>query len=183
VQRLLEATKETFLTRGFAGTTVDAIAQAAGVSRATFYTYFESTREALIALGSGAVDKANTMVQELRSLPTHPTKEDLDGFVQKFFTVLDETGSFAVAWSQAANHDTQLRALGVREHLRLSEQIGQVLGELRQADFEDPTAQGFLLQCAVERAWFFCRLCDDPQLTRRIQRQIAKDLFAVMSSP
>jgi hypothetical protein len=37
VSRLPGATKTVFLTRGFAGTTVDEITKLAGVSRSTFY--------------------------------------------------------------------------------------------------------------------------------------------------
>jgi hypothetical protein len=44
--------REVFLTRGYAGTTVDEIARIADVSRASFYAYFPSKREVLLALGA-----------------------------------------------------------------------------------------------------------------------------------
>ncbi|WP_295799406.1 TetR/AcrR family transcriptional regulator [uncultured Microbulbifer sp.] len=45
-QAILEAAKELFLTRGFAGTNMDAVASAAGVSKLTVYNHF-SDKETL----------------------------------------------------------------------------------------------------------------------------------------
>jgi AcrR family transcriptional regulator len=47
-EALLDAAMEVFATQGFAGATVDAIAQAAGMSKAGFYWHFES-KEAIFA--------------------------------------------------------------------------------------------------------------------------------------
>src|SRR5262249_6642212 len=113
VAKLLEATKSGFLTRGFAGTSVDEIAQGAGVSRATFYTYFPGKREALIALGTSAVELGNSSTRALRALPRNPSQDDFLGFIKQFFEHLDSTGPFSIAWSQAAHHDAELRDLGL----------------------------------------------------------------------
>jgi TetR/AcrR family transcriptional regulator len=182
VAKLLEATKTVFLTRGFAGTTVDEIAQVAGVSRPTFYTYFPSKREALLALGSRSVDDANSMLKMLQELPPNPTQEDLEAFVVRFFEVLDESGSFSVAWSQAAYHDAELRRLGVKQHLRLSSKIGETLGQLRGKPFDEPVAQGFLLLCGIERAWAYCLLVDDPALTSAVRSELAANLRAILTA-
>jgi TetR/AcrR family transcriptional regulator len=182
VAKLLEATKTVFLGRGFDGTTVDEITQVAGVSRASFYTYFPSKREALLALGSRSVRNANSMLRALRALPRHPAVDDVHRWVQEFFAVLDETGSFSVAWSQAAFRDAELRSLGLQEHLRLSEAIGHALGDLRAQPFDEPVAQGFLLQCQIERAWSYCALYGDPALTAVVQRELAANLCAVLAA-
>ena len=47
---LVAAAKAQFLERGYEETTVERIADAASVSRPTFYTYFRSKREALEAV-------------------------------------------------------------------------------------------------------------------------------------
>ena len=49
INRIIEATRDVFLTRGYSGTTIDEIARLADVSRASFYTYFPSKRDVLIA--------------------------------------------------------------------------------------------------------------------------------------
>ena len=95
------------------------------MSRASFYTYFPSKREALLALGAQAVDGADAMLRELQSLPRDPTTDDLVVFVRHYFGTLDEIGSFSLALGQASHHDAELRTLGVKAHRRLSRAIGR----------------------------------------------------------
>jgi TetR/AcrR family transcriptional regulator len=181
VTRLLNATKVVFLSRGYDGTSVDEITREAGVARATFYTYFPSKRDALIALAQEARASASAMISTLQALPPEPTVDDLHGFVRRFFETLDEVGSFAIAWNQASRHDDELRAIGVEAMLTFSARIGHSLGKLRGRPFDDPTAQGFLLQGQIERAWSFCLLVDDPALTAAIQRELAANLAAILA--
>ncbi|MGI5157638.1 helix-turn-helix domain-containing protein [Microbispora sp. CA-102843] len=48
--RILQAAKVLYAERGVTGTTADDLAEAAGVSRATFFNYFRSKDEVLTAL-------------------------------------------------------------------------------------------------------------------------------------
>src|SRR5918911_3653660 len=47
---ILEAALQAFATKGFNDTTVDAVAQAAGVAKGTVYLYFDSKEHLLLAL-------------------------------------------------------------------------------------------------------------------------------------
>ena len=42
---ILESSRRLFLERGYAGTPINAITEACGISRAAFYTYFKDKRE------------------------------------------------------------------------------------------------------------------------------------------
>jgi len=67
-QRLIRAAVELWTERGFeqgvASTTVEEIAQAAGVTKGTFYFHFSRKEEILLALGFGTAEVANNEVQK-----------------------------------------------------------------------------------------------------------------------
>ncbi|WP_459959875.1 TetR/AcrR family transcriptional regulator, partial [Mycobacterium avium] len=48
---ILDASRRLFLERGYAGTPINAITEACGISRAGFYTYFKDKREIFNVLG------------------------------------------------------------------------------------------------------------------------------------
>ncbi|MEN8374911.1 MAG: TetR/AcrR family transcriptional regulator [Gemmatimonadota bacterium] len=61
---LLEAALELFERDGFAGTTVDAIAERAGVSRATYFNYYETKEGVLIAYYRGVLEGELNRLEE-----------------------------------------------------------------------------------------------------------------------
>ena len=70
-QRVLETARTLFVTRGYAGTTLEAIAAAAGVSPKTVSAAFGSKRRVLAALVSPAAvgDRYQQLVGQLRTEP------------------------------------------------------------------------------------------------------------------
>jgi AcrR family transcriptional regulator len=62
IEQVIEAAKRLFLDRGFAATSMDAIAKRAAVSKATLYAYFPSKR---ILFGSLIETECQSMNQEL----------------------------------------------------------------------------------------------------------------------
>lgn len=68
LERIAEAGLRLFLANGYEGTTLDAIAAAAGISRRTFFAYFRSKEEVLIASQGSGFSQAlrQTMLEERR---------------------------------------------------------------------------------------------------------------------
>src|SRR5262245_38183370 len=93
IARILDATREVFLTRGYAGTTVDEISRVADISRASFYTYFPSKREVLLAVGADAADRGDAMIEKLSEYVGR--RAQLKVWVDEYFDLLDVYGSFA----------------------------------------------------------------------------------------
>jgi AcrR family transcriptional regulator len=71
---LLDAGLELFGTKGYAATTVDDIASAAGTTRVTFYAYFPSRSELMRALID---EQLNERLERIRSAHRGSTAEDL----------------------------------------------------------------------------------------------------------
>lgn len=73
VEHLLEATARILVTRGWAGTTTNHIAQRAGVSIGTLYEYFPSKEALVTALARRHLDEAEARLTSLvTSLQTRP---------------------------------------------------------------------------------------------------------------
>ena len=67
LQRIAETGLQLFLAKGYEQTTLDAIAEAAGISRRTFFYYFKSKEEILLAWQSGIGEAIRAAILEERS--------------------------------------------------------------------------------------------------------------------
>jgi AcrR family transcriptional regulator len=180
--QILEATKSIFLTHGYAGTTVDEIARVAGISRGSFYTYFPSKRDVLLALGAESAHAGHVMIDYLKEINRPITDAALEDFVHKAFVVYDEQASFIFAWTQAAHQDKEIRVAGMKGHLHVCAALGRALGELRGEPFEQPAAQGLALFSQLERSWSYCQLYADRTLQSAVQRAVAHNLGDILNS-
>lgn len=156
IARIIDATRTVFLTRGYAGTTIDEIARAADVSRASFYTYFESKREVLLAIGTKAADDTMEVINRLPELGT--TRAGLTRWVGEYFDLLDVHGSFSFAWTQAAHDDPDIRTMGMKGHLRLCRHLGENLAATAGRVAEQPEVSGLVAAGALERSWNYWQL-------------------------
>ncbi|GGJ41944.1 TetR/AcrR family transcriptional regulator [Streptomyces brasiliensis] len=86
---LLDSGLELFKSKGYAATTVDDIATAAGTTRVTFYAYFPSRSELMKALID---ERLNEALQRVRSPEHGSTAKDLVA------TVADGTPEAITAW-------------------------------------------------------------------------------------
>jgi AcrR family transcriptional regulator len=77
---ILDAGLEMFRTKGYAATTVDDIATAAGTTRVTFYAYFPSRSDLMRALID---EQLNERLQRIRSANHGSTAEDLVAAVRE----------------------------------------------------------------------------------------------------
>ena len=182
VALILAATKEIFLTHGYAGTTVDEITRVAGISRASFYTYFPSKRDVLLALGAESAHAAATLVDYVHAIKSPWKPPDIEEFVRKSFVVFDEHASFGFAWTQAAHQDEEIRIAGMKRHLQVCGGMGRALGSLRGEPFDDPTAQGVIIFSMLERSWSYCQLYTGKLDEVSVHKEIAQVLQALLRS-
>ena len=74
---ILDASRHLFRIKGYAGTTVDEIARVAGISRGSFYTYFPSKRDVLLASGANSLSAAKAVLASLTELGIDFEEDDL----------------------------------------------------------------------------------------------------------
>ena len=106
-----------FLAKGYHGLRIDDIAEAAGVSRASFYTYFPSKRDLLLALGQQTFLATEHALDEMDALEPTWTCDRADDLVRIYMKLLEDHGAFILVWSQATYGDNELAAAGVRARL------------------------------------------------------------------
>jgi AcrR family transcriptional regulator len=183
IASILDATRQLLLVRGYAGATIDEITRLAGVSRASFYTYFPSKRDVLLTLGADSASAATVVIRALSDLPRDWTLADLEAWVHQYFEFLDDQGSFVFAWTQAAHEDEEIRVAGMRRHLSLCRSMGQVLADLGDVPVDDPLELGLLVFSMIERSWAYCQLYEgtvDPEV---VHRAIARMIQAAVRRP
>ncbi len=177
---ILDASREIFLKRGYAGTTIDEIAKAAGVSRASFYTYFPSKRDVLLAVGTRSASDASAAFTRLGQI--EPSLAALTDWVREFFVLLDTHGAFAFAWTQAAGEDSRIREAGMRTHLDLCRRLGMSLQALGEVAIPDPTVLGLAATSTLERGWDYSRLYAGSIDRPAMEGQIARILWGSIRS-
>jgi AcrR family transcriptional regulator len=178
IAAILDATRQIFLVRGYAGTTIDDITRVAGVSRASFYTYFASKRVALMALGAHSLTQAMEMTQSLAEISPDWDVEDLTHRVEQYFNLLEEHGSFVFAWTQAAQEDEEFRRAGERGHLELCRRLGMALASLGGRPAEVPVETGLLVVAMLERVWAYSKLYAETLDKEALQRATVRMLAA-----
>jgi AcrR family transcriptional regulator len=176
IARILDATREVFLTHGYAGTTIDEIAKAAGISRGSFYTYFPTKRDVLLAVGAHSAAEADALVDDLALI--EPSLAGMAEWVDRYYDGLESHGAFAFAWTQAARHDEEIRLAGLKGHLRLCEHLGRTLGQLGGQTIDDPVALGLASFSMFERAWDYCHLYGDRVDENAVRASIARSLWS-----
>lgn len=159
MERIVEATRNVFLSHGYSGTTIDEITRVAGVSRASFYTYFPTKRDVLLAVGAHAASESVTMIERL--VPIGCTLAGMTEWVTEYFEFCDMYGSFAFAWTQAAQEDEKIRTAGMKRHLSICRKFGKVLEQSAGSRSPDSTALGITAFSTLERTWNYGQLYAD----------------------
>ncbi len=181
IASIIKATREVFLTRGYSGTTIDEIARLADVSRASFYTYFPSKREVLLAVGAHAASEAERMIEKL---PDHlGSRAALRAWVSEYFDLLDIHGSFAFAWTQAAHEDEEIRVAGMRRHLKDCKMLATQLVASTGKQIADPTPLGVVAFSILERSWNYGQLYAGAVDRRGLIIQAANGLWGLARQP
>ena len=87
LHRIAEQGLKLFLTNGYEATTLDAIAEAAGISRRTFFYYFKSKEEILLAWQDGGFNetlRAAVLEQSTKQSPLNAVKSALLELTTRF---------------------------------------------------------------------------------------------------
>jgi len=157
-QRILEAALQLFETQGVETTTIDAIAEAADVSRGTFFNYFPTKESLLSAIAA----------EELRDLQRRKSVADNDSAVARIYSLMHTLMTDSLAFLHVTRYillDAMLHptaAASPSAHLdailRPLVQQAQAQGEIR-ADLDPAAVAGALV--GVYLGAFFRLIADD----------------------
>ncbi|QLL10114.1 TetR/AcrR family transcriptional regulator [Mycobacterium vicinigordonae] len=148
---ILSASRRLFLERGYAGTPINAITEACGISRAGFYTYFKDKREIFNELGKNAYHDAMAVIAEWSDADVAFGVDEIRDWVAHYFDYMDRHGAFVMASDQSAPDDEGFRLSRNRMVSRASWKLGQVVAA---RGVHSPDVIGVTIMGLLDRAWF-----------------------------
>jgi AcrR family transcriptional regulator len=147
---ILDAGRRLFLERGYAGTPINAITEACGISRAGFYTYFKDKREIFNELGKSAYHEALTVIAEWADADEPFGPADISAWIGHYFDYMDHHGAFVLASAQSAPDDDAFRMSRNRMVTRASWKLGQAIAG---DGAHSPDVIGVAVMGLLDRAW------------------------------
>ncbi len=147
---ILDASRQLFLQRGYAGTPINAITEACGISRAGFYTYFRDKQEVFAVLGESAYRDVMAVLSRLDALARPFDLSQLRAWIGEYFEFMDRHGAFVLAAWHSAPDDESFRRSRNRTVTRSSFKLGQAIvgpGE------HSPEVVGVAVLGLLDRAW------------------------------
>ena len=148
---ILEASRKLFLERGYAGTPINAITEACGISRAGFYTYFEDKRKVFNLLGETVYHDVLAVIAKWETFSASYGLAEVSGWVTDYFEFLDRHGAFLMAAGHSAPDDENFKR--ARDHMmtRSSWKLGQAIDRHGR---HSPETVGVTVTGLLERAWY-----------------------------
>jgi AcrR family transcriptional regulator len=147
---ILDASRRLFLERGYAGTPINAITEACGISRAGFYTYFKDKREIFNVLGKAAYREVLAVIAEWADAEAPFGPADIESWVGHYFDYMDHHGAFVLASVHSAPDDEEFRTSRNRMVTRASWRLGQAIGG---DGAHSPDVVGVTVMGMLDRAW------------------------------
>jgi AcrR family transcriptional regulator len=148
---ILDASRRLFLERGYAGTPINAITEACGISRAGFYTYFKDKREIFNVLGNHAYRDALAVITEWAEAVEPFGPADVQAWVGHYFDYMDHHGAFVLASAHSAPDDDEFRNSRNRMVTRASWKLGQAMAG---DGAHSPEVIGVAVMGLLDRAWY-----------------------------
>jgi TetR/AcrR family transcriptional regulator len=177
-QSILDASRELFLDRGYAGTRINNITDACGISRAGFYTYFSDKREVFILIGESAYRVVVEVVRLWERMPEPCTRADVEGWVREYFAFMDVHGAFIFASAHSAPSDEESRATSRRTHMRVASLLGTGMRRGRTGPTGSAEAAGLATMAMLDHSWFNCRVRRLPVEEEDMVHTVASMIFA-----
>src|SRR5690625_2823191 len=147
---ILDASRRLFLERGYSGTSINAITEECGISRAGFYTYFKDKREIFNVLGNTAYQEILAVIAEWADAQEPFGQAEIQCWVGHYFDYMDHHGAFVLASAHSAPDDDAFHHSRNRMVTRASWKLGQAIAGngLHSPDVIGVAAMGLL-----DRAW------------------------------
>ena len=155
---ILDAAKQLFLERGYAGTRIENITDLAGISKAGFYTYFPSKRDVFLTLGEHIYRDISEVIDAFAEVPDPATREGIERWVARHWAFMEQSGAFILVAVNTGPSDPELREVAHAVQLRAARHLGRQLLARQAEPRRDGTALGLAVLAMLERFWFFPRV-------------------------
>jgi TetR/AcrR family transcriptional repressor of nem operon len=190
--KLLDAARDVIRAKGYAGSTVDDICAAAGVTKGSFFHYFDSKE----ALGIAAVERFGAMAATLFGNAPYRAKSDprdrVLGYVD--FRIALLTGEIPLYTCLIGT--TVQEAYASHPNLRLacdrtlSEHVAELTSDLAAAKARyapqeswDPESVGYFMQCVLQGAFIFAKAKQNADIATASLGHLRNYLVSLLGHP
>lgn len=180
-EAILDASRQLFLERGYAGTRINNITDACGISRAGFYTYFKDKRAVVNELGKTAYVEMLALASAWDNMPAVLGLEDIVDWVRRYFAYMDTHGAFIFSASQSSPDDEDFRAEARRLQMRIAFLIGVAIRSRQASRTSAPEALGLAVFALLDRSWFFLQVQQLPVAAEDIVMSCARLVLGVVN--
>ena len=180
-QQILDEARELFLERGFAGTRIEHIAKACGLTRGALYAYFGSKLDVFVTLGTTTYKKHMALVSRLSRITAPGSRAELRAWARNYFDFMEEHGAFMLAAGHGGPTDAAFREQVRELTLKVAERLGQHLRRLGATSAGSDAALGLVAMAALERSWYFVRGMNLPVSSDEALDTITEVLYLVIS--
>jgi TetR/AcrR family transcriptional repressor of nem operon len=190
--KLLDAARDVIRAKGYAGSSVDDICAAAGVTKGSFFHYFDSKE----ALGIAAVERFGAMAATLFGNAPYRAKSDprdrVLGYVD--FRIALLTGEIPLYTCLIGT--TVQEAYASHPNLRLacdrmlSEHVAELTSDLAAAKARyapqaswDPESVGYFMQCVLQGAFIFAKAKQNAEIATASLGHLRNYLVSLLGHP
>ena len=138
-QKLLDAARLAFNTHGYADTTVDHIIQLAGVSRGSFYTYFESKVHIFRHLAAVIDERVANDVVGFERSSGNDLVANLRISTANYLALVRSNADLYRLVEQAASNDESIRVARLASHRRHVARVARRIRKWQSEGMADPT--------------------------------------------
>ena len=182
-KHLIDTSMALFLQRGYVATTIENIADAAEVSRASFYTYFSSKREIMMVAGHDCRIASLQLFEEFATLDPDDLLPGTRAWVAKYFKFLEQNGGYLLMWQQAALQDPELRQPGLRGSLKAAKVLAKSLRDLGIAKSEDDLLiRSIAIMSLLDRFWYHWWIVKAPFTRKQVLDSLSTMIVASIKS-
>jgi AcrR family transcriptional regulator len=175
-RQLLDSALDVFATRGFHGTSMNDVADAAGVTKPVLYQHFASKRKLFIELLEDVGSRLASLIAEATATARNPREQVERGFTAYFRWIGANRTAFSLLFGGGARLDPEFADAVHHVELFLADTIAALI----EADLDDEhrrtLAHGIVgLAEATGRHWIADALDLDPDI---LGRQVADLAYA-----
>lgn len=167
-RQLLDTARDVFAAKGFHATSMDDVADAAGVSKPVLYQHFRSKRDLYLALLDDVGEHLMTLITAATAEAGTPRAQVERGFEAYFRFVADHESAFRLLFASGARRDEEFAEAVRKVEAAIAETIAALIDVDVDPDHRRLLAHGIVgLAEGTGRHWVAHDLDLDPEVVAR----------------
>jgi AcrR family transcriptional regulator len=167
-RQLLDVAVDVFAANGFHATSMDQVAEAAGVTKPVLYQHFRSKRNLYLALLDDVGSRLLEAITKATAAASSPREQVIAGFVAYFRFVTDSESAFQLLFGGGARRDQEFADYVRHVEAAIADAVASLIDTDIDDDHRRLLAHGIVgLAESTGRLWVSERFDADPEVVAR----------------